>query len=346
MKTLIESYRNHPGDHCGSVAMRSLLEYYCGLELPEPVVFGLGAGLETAYLPMPGIEPEVMVFGRTTTMESDLAACLGLDYEELLEPDDERAWQDVREEVLAGRPTMLSGDIFYLDYRDYKVRFPGHRFVLLGFDDDREVVHIADRINAEPEVCSYGALFRSRNPPEGFSMQNLWGKFSSGEVKHDLTTANRKALALCARSMLEDGARPGEPAAAARLGAAAALGLAGLRRFAEDLPRWRERGDDGRFFAYYNGSVIEKFGNGGGNYRRLYTLYLDWARELDPTAVPSEAPELARRSADAWTAIAHLLWEASKGADTWQQAVDRADEIEGIERELFERIAEAVPEGA
>ena len=35
MKTLIEGYRNHPGEHCGSVAMRSLLEHYCGLELPE-----------------------------------------------------------------------------------------------------------------------------------------------------------------------------------------------------------------------------------------------------------------------------------------------------------------------
>ncbi|MGI9591364.1 MAG: BtrH N-terminal domain-containing protein [Myxococcota bacterium] len=343
MKTLIEEYPNHPGEHCGSVAMRSLLEHYCGLELPEAVVFGLGAGLETAYLPMPGMEPEAMVFGRTTTMESDLAACLGLDYEERLEPDDERAWQDVREEVLAGRPTMLSGDIFYLDYRDYKVHFPGHRFVLLGFDDDRQVVQIADRINAEPEVCSYGALFRSRNPPEGFSMQNLWGKFSSEEVKHDLPTASRKALALCARSMLADGARADAPAASG-LGAGASLGLAGLRSFAEDLPRWRER-DEGRFYAYYNGSVIEKFGNGGGNFRRLYAAYLDWARELDPAAVPAEAPELTRRSADAWTAIAQLLWEAGKGADTWQRAVDHVAEIEMIERELFERIAEAIPDG-
>ena len=42
MRELIEDYRITPGDHCGSASMRGLLDFYCGLELPEPVVFGLG----------------------------------------------------------------------------------------------------------------------------------------------------------------------------------------------------------------------------------------------------------------------------------------------------------------
>jgi len=88
------------------------------------------------YLSGPGLDPGAVLFGRTMTMEKDLGAHLGVDYRERPEPDDEKAWLVVREEVLAGRPTMLSGDILYLDYRDYKVHFPGHRFVLVGFDDD------------------------------------------------------------------------------------------------------------------------------------------------------------------------------------------------------------------
>lgn len=344
MKALIEGYRNHPGEHCGSVAMRSLLQHYCGLELREDVVFGLGAGLETGYLPMPGMEPSAMVFGRTLSMEADLAACLGVDYSERAEPDDERAWQDVRDEVLAGRPTMLSGDIFYLDYRDYKVHFPGHRFVLLGFDDERQVVQIADRINVEPEVCSYGALFRSRNPPEGLSTRNLWGRFGGSGVKHDLPTASRKALALCSRRMLGQDSHFADAEEGAAF-SGAALGLAGARRFAEELPRWPER-DGAAVFASYNGSVIEKFGNGGGNFRRMYAGYLEWARDLDPDAVPAEAPSLARRSADEWTAIAQLLWAAGEGEDTWREAARRAASVADIERELFERIANALPADA
>lgn len=344
MKTLIEGYRNHPGEHCGSVAMRSLLEHYCGLELPEDVVFGLGAGLESGYLPMPGMQPSAMVIGRTITMESDLAACLGLDYVERSEPDDGRAWQDVREEVLAGRPTMLSGDIFYLDYRDYKVHFPGHRFVLLGFDDAREVVQIADRINEAPETCSYGALFRSRNPPEGLSTQNLWGRFGGGEVGSDLVTASRKALSLCAHRMLGTTAPPAEATESPAFGSGA-FGLAGLARFAEELPGWGTR-EDAAMLGSYNGSVVEKFGNGGGNFRRMYAGYLEWARELDPAVVPAEAAPLAWRSADEWTAVAHLLWSGGDGADTWQEAAKRVAGIEEIERELFQRIADALPADA
>ena len=165
MKTLIEDYRIDPGEHCGSTAMRGLLRHYCGLELPEPAVFGLGSGVDCLYLDHPGMDPPVAVFGRTGSMEIDAAAALGIDYRERPEPDDDDAWEIARGEVLAGLPTMLSGDILYLDYREYKVHFPSHRFVLLGFDDAIGKAFIADRIRPVPEACSYGALRTSRNPP-------------------------------------------------------------------------------------------------------------------------------------------------------------------------------------
>ncbi|MBW2286971.1 MAG: BtrH N-terminal domain-containing protein [Deltaproteobacteria bacterium] len=178
MKTLIENYRSFPGEHCGSTAMRGLLYHYCGIELPEAAVFGLGAGLDCVHLAAAGMDPAVVVFGRTVTLETDLGRAFGIDYREQPETDDAEAWELVRREVLAGRPTMLSGDIFDLDYREFKVHFPGHRFVLVGFDDERETAFIADRIRAEPEACSYAALFASRNPPEGISTHNLWGPLS------------------------------------------------------------------------------------------------------------------------------------------------------------------------
>ena len=343
MKTRIEGYRNFPGEHCGSVAMRSLIHHCCGLELPEDVVFGLGAGIDAMYLTAPGMSPAALVLGRTPSMEVDLADALGLDYEERPEPDDERAWQDVREEVIAGRPTMLSGDIFYLDYRDYKVHFPGHRFVLLGFDDERELVYIADRIREEPEACSYQALFDSRNPPEGLSTRNLWGRFRSGEVKHDLTEASRIAIGRCAHRMLGEESAPIEtllPDTASRVTA----GIAGIQRLAEELPGWGSR-DDAQALASYNASCIEKFGNGGGNFRRLYAGFLAWAHERDPANVPAEAASLSLRAADRWTELAHLLWSAADGAPRWHEAARLAAGIADVERELFEQLARPGQEG-
>jgi len=340
MRHRIEGYRNFPGEHCGSVAMRGLLAHYCDLELPEDVVFGLGAGLDCMYMPVPGVGG--VAFGRTTSMEVDLADALGVDYVEQTEPDDARAWQDARAEVLADRPTMLSGDIFHLDYRDYKVHFPGHRFVLLGFDDELEEVYIADRIREEPETCSLGALMRSRNPSEGMSTLNLWGHFESGEVRHDLATAARRALGRCSAHMLgidsrEAGGRDGDGTVATPL-RDATFGIAGIRRFAEDLPGLAAK-PDARALAGYNGSAIEKFGNGGGNFRRLYAGFLDWARMQDSALVPADASARATRAADGWTALAKLLWRASEGEDTWTEAGSLAHEIAGIEQALFEELA-------
>jgi len=347
MQARITDYRNFPGEHCGSVAMRSLLHHYCGLALPEDVVFGLGAGLDCAVLALPGMSPAAVAFGRTPTLEVDLAAALGVDYAERPEPDDARAWQAVRDEVLAGRPTMLSGDIFYLDYRDYKVHFPAHRFVLLGFDDEREVVWIADRINTEPEVCSYGALFASRNPPEGLSTHNLWGRFDGTEVRHDLTHATRLALDTCARRMLGEEQAPfGAIEAPATQGEAlrdtgptVTTGIAGIHRLAEVLPEWGAR-DDAAELASYNASTLEKFGNGGGNFRRLYAGFLEWAHLRDPERVPGEATALARASADQWTALAHDLWATADEPARWQTASQRARAIADLERQLFEGLAE------
>jgi hypothetical protein len=342
MKTMIEGYEIFPGEHCGSASMRGLLQHYCGLALPEPAVFGLSAGLECACFESEAMDPAVAVFGRTGSLEADLGRILAVDYREQPDPDDDHAWQVVREEVLAGRPTMLSGDILYLDYREYKVHFPAHRFVLLGFDDAAEKAFIADRIRPVPEACSYGALAKSRNPPEGLSTHNLWGEFHGTEVGRSLRDAAHLAIAECARRML--GRRGESDGGFASVGPAkVALGVAGIRRFAESLPTWAER-EDATWVASFNARCIEKFGNGGGNFRRLYAGFLEWARALDPKLVPRDAPALAVRAADGWTAISERLAEASaEGAprEPWHRAAALAHELAATEQALFERLAEA-----
>jgi len=202
VREMIRDYENRPGEHCGSTAMRNLIHHYCGLDLSEAVIFGLGSGIDFLLLETTEFEPGVLVFGRSVSLESDVAAALGVDYREQPESDDDRAWEQVRDEVARGRPTMLSGDAYYLDYRNFAVHFPAHRFVLLGFDDDRQVAFVADRLDREPQVCSYEALKLSRNPPDFISTQNLWGRFGQTQVRHSLETAFATGIARSAQRML------------------------------------------------------------------------------------------------------------------------------------------------
>ncbi len=340
-RTLIENYQSFPGEHCGSVAMRGLLHHYCGLELPEPAVFGLGAGIECFYLESAAMTPAVSVFGRTLSLEADLGQILQVDYREQPEADDEHAWQVVRDEVSAGRPTMLSGDILYLDYREYKVHFPGHRFVLVGFDDEIEKALIADRIRPEPELCSYGALKQSRNPPEGLSTHNLWGRFHGTEVGRSMRDAAALAIERAAKHMLgRDDAQP-VGGLFPNAESTSVAGVAAIEHFAAELPAWAER-HDVLGIASFNASCIEKFGNGGGNFRRLYAGFLEWARSLDSVLVPVEAPALARKAADGWTAASTCLYRVAEEGPVpalFEEAARQMKQVAATERELFERLS-------
>lgn len=338
---MIHGYRNRPGEHCGSTAMRNLIHHYCGLDLSEAVIFGLGSGVDFLLLEGHAYEPAILVFGRSATLESDVAAALGIDYRERAEPDDERAWEQVREEVARGRPTMLSGDAYYLDYRDFQVHFPAHRFVLLGFDDSEEIAFIADRLDPEPQACSYEALRLSRNPPGFLSTQNLWGRFGEARGPRSLEAAYRTAIAENTRRMLDrEAGAPELPGVGRTPGIRVEKGLGGLAEFARRLPGWVARDDIG-LLAHYTAQCIEKFGTGGGNFRTLYAAFLRAARDAVPDVVDADAPDLAAQSSTRWTELSGALH--ALGSTRSQEAAERcgkaASEILSLEIQLFESLA-------
>jgi hypothetical protein len=345
VKTLITSYRNIPGEHCGSAAMRSLLNFYCHLDLPEDVILGLGSGVDCIYMASERSDPSVVFYGRTITLETDLALALGVDYEEASEMDDVKAWEVVREEVKEGRPTMLAGDVIYLDYRKFKVHFPGHRFVLVGFDDEAKTAFVADRVDEAPQVCSYAAVAKSRNPPTGVSTFNLWGKFHDTRVKHPLEDACALALKKNADRMLGVDSFQSDLLKFVVRDKTLVVdsGLAGLVALQRELAGWREREDAG-FVASYLSQTIEKFGTGGGNFRKMYSGFLQWSRGLRPDLVAETLPGLAAESAKRWTALANTLEEASRepGAkEPWRRATGQVQAIREVETELFETLGSA-----
>jgi hypothetical protein len=346
MRHLIENYRNLTAGHCGSGSMRNLLYHYCKLDLPEGVIFGLGAGIDSVYMPAMGVEPPFMLFGRGSSMETDLAETLGVDYRETAQPDDQQAWQDVKEEILAGRPTMLSGDIFYLDYRKFKVHFPAHRFVLLGFDEAREEVYIADRTEEETQTCSMSALALSRNPPSDISTCNTWGKFHSSRVSHDLGFACEIALKKTVERMLGIDKSQLELMRKMQSGAAQspAVGLKGLRTFCDELPQWAEL-DDARPHLEYVDNMIIKFGTGGGFFRDHFAHFMHWAADQRPDLISSTTVKLAEQAASEWNQLSPTLQQLAQDTNNsalWSQAAEQAIDIYETEYSLFGHLADTV----
>jgi len=344
---MIQDYRNLPGKHCGSTAMRNLLFHYCGLELSEEMVFGLGSGLDFLFIRQQEQEPSLAIFGRGMTLEVDVASALDVDYREQPEPDDEEAWLQVRNEVMMERPTMLSGDAFYLDYRGFDVHFPAHRFVLLGFDDEKGQAYVADRLEEVPQTCSLEALRKSRNPKDFISTFNLWGKFHGKSAGRPLQDACLKALRRNARRMLgedKSGIQMLQALAAGRP-FQASVGLTGLEEFSEALPGLMDL-PDRKAVAEYAAGCIQKFGTGGGNFRLMYAEFLRQVHKLAPDRVGPHLPALAERSAAGWTGLAGHFAELAQSTAEPGGILEACSQslftIIEAECELFEGLAEGV----
>ncbi|MEH6569762.1 MAG: BtrH N-terminal domain-containing protein [Halioglobus sp.] len=346
MRVEIENYRNLTAGHCGSGAMRNLIYHYCSLELEEGVIFGLGAGLDTVFFNYEAQDPPFMLFGRGSSMEADLADTLGLDYAEQTQIDNDKAWEEVREEVIAGRPTMLSGDILYLDYREFKVHFPAHRFVLLGFDDEKQEVYLADRTREETEVCSMDALRMSRNPPEAISTYNAWGKFSSGAQRHSLPDACGLALRKTVERMhgIDQSQRDLMALASGSSDGLLAVGLKGLRTFSEQIQLWPQLENAANYAAYVDNAII-KYGTGGGFFRDHYAVFMTWAQRQRPDLVSTVTVNLAIEAAQRWNTLSptmQKLVETPADAQLWESAHEQVMDIYETEYSLFGHLADTV----
>ncbi len=343
MKVLLQDYVNETSEHCGSGSMRDLIRHYCGLDLPEHVVFGLGAGLDALYFPAPVNNPPFMFFGRGVSMEQDLAYTLGLDYQEVTQTNDDKAWQDVRQQIIDGQPTMLAGDIYYLDYRKFKVHFPGHRFVLVGFDDEQQHVYIADRTECAPQICSLQGVRHSRNSPVGISSYNLWGKFHSGDVRHSLGDACEHALRITAARMLGDDKSQIE-LLSAQAGNTdfVAGGLAAIVLFRAQLSAMPERNTDTQL-AKYLLDCIANFGTGGGFFRVMFAEFMQWSNAQRPDIVNTDLAQRAHAAAAHWSDIAGIAASITNGADAgeaWRNIDSLLAQVESTERRMFETLAE------
>ncbi|MGB1221336.1 MAG: BtrH N-terminal domain-containing protein, partial [Alcanivoracaceae bacterium] len=70
---------HRPGRHCGSSAIRDLLEFH-GLTLTEAFCFGLGAGLGITYVELPDSDTPFMVHVRSMGFEEKVFATLAVPF--------------------------------------------------------------------------------------------------------------------------------------------------------------------------------------------------------------------------------------------------------------------------
>jgi hypothetical protein len=121
--------------HCETSALGVLLRHQ-GLDLSEPMLFGLGSGLSFVYwdskaMDFPFLGGRVKPFELT----QNLAARLGLELVVRETGSPRRAWENVAAVIDTGHPVGLQLDSYHLEYFGSKVHFGGHVVAMYGYDD-------------------------------------------------------------------------------------------------------------------------------------------------------------------------------------------------------------------
>src|SRR5207244_5269135 len=138
------------GLHCGSTAMGDALRAR-GLDLPEPLLFGLGAGLgfsvhegDTTLQP-----PQSSRFfvGRSATFERDLRDAVQATLHEVHFDDAESAFAHIEQLVKNGELPLVYTDLAELPYTDSHAHWYGHLVAIVS----SEKTTVWDNGYAEPQ---------------------------------------------------------------------------------------------------------------------------------------------------------------------------------------------------
>jgi hypothetical protein len=112
-------------------------------------------------------------------------------------------------------------------------------------------------------------------------------------------------------------------------------GIPALRRFAAEVGEWPEQAEDWRWCARFLYQVIERRGTGGGNFRLMYSRFLEEAGY--------EQSALAATASAAWSSLAAAAQAASEpeepDAGLWSAVATEADSVLEAEERLWESLA-------
>jgi hypothetical protein len=323
----VPGFRPFVGQHCETVATGSLLAA-AGIQLSEPMLFGLGEGLGFIFinlssLPLPFVGGRVKPFALTTA----LCKNLGADCTAVETSSKTKAWSNLESALSEGRPVGLQLDCYHLEYFSRPVHFAGHFVAAHGFDDSH--VHVVDTApQGSAQRVKRQNLEAARFEKGPMAAKARSWTVAPGKRAPDL----RKAVANAIRANARDYLSPGFKGAS----------YLGIRKLAASLPEWLDIAKDPARDLELAALLMQKAGTGGSLFRNFYRDFLREAREhVDGGANLSRAHDAFAMAAEEWAAVAHLVEDAGLKADAapLRDASARCLRIADVELEAMRLLA-------
>ncbi|MEU2032507.1 BtrH N-terminal domain-containing protein [Nocardia amamiensis] len=312
--------------HCETTALGVLLRHQ-GIDLSEPMLFGLGSGLSFVYwdskaMGFPFLGGRVKPFALTR----NLATRLGLELLVRETTSARRALANVVAPIDAGRPVGLQLDSYYLDYFRSKVHFGGHVVAMYGYDDHNAYLVDTDQ--------------------QGGTVSTSLTSLAQARAARGPMTAKHRSFTLTAPRNLPSPRSQIIPAITACADAflnppIANLGHRGIEKAGKLVRTWLQRTDNSQRDLAQAALLMDKAGTGGALFRNFYRDFLaECTRTLDSRHLRT-GHGLYTEAATLWTEVAALTTQAgeSGNAQYLLQAGTILCDLARIEREAMQALS-------
>jgi len=265
MAHIIKNFKPFIGQHCETTATGSLLNQI-GIELSEPLLFGLGEGLGFIFWNMK-IMDFPFIGGRVKPDEltKNLAKNLNLKLNVWETSSVQKAWGNVKECIDKNIPVGLKLDSYHLDYFTEKIHFAGHYVAMYGYNNE-----VAFLVETKPQgikvKTSLKSLEMARKEKGPMSSRNLSYTIQKTDKNYDL----KKAIISAVKNNAKDYLNP----------PISNIGHRGVLKASKEIKKWFKNSKNVERDFKTSAMLMEKAGTGGALFRNLYRDFLEESYEL------------------------------------------------------------------
>lgn len=328
------NFTHHQAAHCENGVASNLLKNK-GLNLSEPMIFGIGSGLYFVYLPFlkvnfaPGFSYRPM----PGAIFSKAAKRLGIKIKRQKFSNPKEAQEALEKNLKNKIPTGLQVGVFHLTYfpEEYKFHFNAHNLVVYGKQDGKFL--ISDPVMNETTFLTESELERVRYAkgvmaPKGHMYYPV-------EIPEniDLKGAIIKGIKDTCDKMLAP---------------VPIIGVKAIRWVAKSIPKWADK-KGAKTTNHYLGQLIrmqEEIGTGGGGFRYIYGAFLHESAEILNKPELKELSKEITAIGDQWrdfaVDIARVYKNRNSKSDVYNHLSQTMLRIADQEEAFFKKLKNAI----
>jgi hypothetical protein len=279
--------------HCESGATSSLLFHY-GIEVSEPLAFGMGSGIFFGYFPFMKLMDMPLIAFRSSPgrilKNTTTRLGVGLEISTFNEP--EKGMDALDRTIDRGVPVGIRTGLYWLPYVPATARqhFNAHNLIVYGRNGNDYL--ISDPVIENPVVCSRKDLMKARFCKGSMAPKGFMYYLSDVPDNIDFLPAIRKGIKGVCRIMIQT--------------PFPLIGVGGIKTLAKAMRQWPKKYEKRKALLCL-GNVIrmqEEIGTGGAGFRLLYTAFLFEAAHITGDDRYLEMSKRMMATGDRWREFA------------------------------------------